>query len=246
MGNDDISRYDRQVRISGWGRLGQNRLKHASLMVAGVGGLGCSSALLLACAGVGRLRIVDRDLVEITNLNRQTLHWEKDVGSSKAYSVRDKLSEMNSDIEIEALEMEIDKDSVGGLLDGVEGIIDGLDNFETRYLLNREAVKRGIPFFHGSVFALEGRATTIVPGRSPCLKCIYESGSKPGIFPVAGPIPTIIGSIQAMEAIKFFIRTGELLLGRMLVFDGEDLTFSEIEVRRNPDCPVCGEPPPNA
>jgi len=241
MVGDAIDRYDRQIRIAGWGRRGQRRLSRASLLVAGAGGLGSCSAILLASAGVGRLRIVDRDVVELTNLNRQVLHWEKDVGHPKAESARAKLVAINSSIRTEALQAEIDEGTVDGLLRGMDGIIDGLDNFETRYLLNREAVERGIPFFHGSVYALEGRATTVLPGESPCLRCIYESAPKPGIFPVTGPVPSLVGSVQALESVKFLLGLGDLLLGRMLVFDGEDLTFREIEIRRSPTCPVCGK-----
>ncbi len=239
---DALLRYDRQMRIPGWGRAGQRKLERASVLVAGVGGLGSISSILLASAGVGHLRIVDRDAVEPTNLNRQMLHWEKDVDSSKASSAASKLAEINAGIEVEALGVEISEDSADALLAGIHGIVDGLDNFETRYLLNREAVERRIPFFHGSVYALEGRVTTIIPGRSPCLKCIYESAPRPDIFPVAGPVPALIGSIQALEAIKFILGFEDILGGRMIVFDGEDMTFSEMEILRNPRCPVCGAP----
>ncbi len=238
---DAIDRYDRQIRIAGWGRRGQRKLARSSLFVAGAGGLGSCSAILLASAGIGRLRIVDKDVVELTNLNRQTLHWEADVGVPKAESARAKLVAINSGVRTEALKAEINEDSVDELLGGMDGIIDGLDNFETRYLLNREAVERGIPFFHGSVYGLEGRATTVLAGRSPCLRCIYESAPKPGIFPVTGPVPSLVGSVQALESIKYLLDLGELLLGRMLVFDGQDLTFREIQIRRSPICPVCGK-----
>lgn len=246
VSKDDLSRYDRQMRITGWGRPEQELLDRACILIAGIGGLGSCSAMLLASAGVGHIRIVDGDEVEVSNLNRQLLYWEKDVGSRKAISAGEKLGGMNSKIKVEAIDVEINEDSVGGLLDGVDAIVDGLDNFETRYLLNREAVKRNLAFLHGSVYGLEGRATTILPGRSPCLRCIYESGPKPGIFPVAGPVPALVASIQALEAIKFIAGLGTTLSGRMLVFDGEDLTFSEIEISRNPNCPVCGEVPPSA
>jgi len=239
VGTED-ERYDRQMRIPGWGRRGQRRLSRASLLIAGAGGLGSCSAVLLASMGVGRLRIVDRDVVELSNLNRQMLHWERDVGCPKSQSAHAKLLAMNSSIRTEALQAEINDQTVDDLLRGTDGIVDGLDNFEARYLLNREAVERGIPFFHGSVYGLEGRATTVLPGKSPCLRCIYQSAPKPGVFPVAGPVPFLVGSVQALEAAKYILGLGNLLLGRMLVFDGEDLTFREIEIRRNPACPVCG------
>jgi len=242
----DASRYDRQMRISGWGPSGQQRLGRAHLLIAGIGGLGSSTSVLLAAAGIGHLRIVDNDIVEQSNLNRQTVHWETDVGRAKARSAQVKLSALNPSIEVEALGARIDEDSVDDLLDGIDGILDGLDNFPARYLLNDRAFERGIPFFHGSVYGLEGRVTTLVPGRTPCLRCIYPSAPPPGIFPVAGPVPALVGSIQALEAIKFILGIGDLLAGRLLIFDGEDLTFSEIRVTRNPDCPVCGQGPANA
>jgi molybdopterin/thiamine biosynthesis adenylyltransferase len=246
-GSDAASgRYCRQIPIPGWGVRGQRKLGRSSIMVAGVGGLGSAAAALLVKAGAGHLRIVDSDLVETSNTNRQLLHWEVDLGFSKAASALEKLRRMNSEVEIEALPFRITEENVDDLLEGVDGVVDGLDNFEARYLLNRRAVEMGFPFYHGSIYALEGRATTILPGRSPCLRCIYEMGPPPGPVPAAGPIPAMVGSIQAMEAIKFTLGLGKLLDGRILVIDGEDMTFSEIEVVRNPSCPVCGEGPTSA
>jgi adenylyltransferase/sulfurtransferase len=241
-----FDRYDRQMRIPGWGEPGQRKLAQASVLVAGVGGLGSLAASLLVAGGVGSVRVVDRDLVELSNLNRQLLHWERDLGASKAASAWEKLSAMNSGIKVQGVASEIDGPSLGEILRGIDGIVDGLDNFETRYLLNRAAVERGIPFFHGSVYGLEGRVTTVLPGRSPCLRCLYESAPKPGVFPVLGSIPSIVGSIQALEAMKYFVGLGQLLVGRLLVIDGEDMAFSEIEISRNPNCPDCGEAPSTA
>jgi adenylyltransferase/sulfurtransferase len=232
-------RYDRQMRIPGWGIAGQKILRSKTVLVAGAGGLGSSSSMLLTSAGIGHLKIVDRDVVEPTNLNRQLLHWQGDVGSSKVGSALTKLCGLNPDVTVEAIEVDIGKTNVGSLLAGVDGIVDALDNFETRYLLNREAIRLGMPLFHGSIYGLEGRATTIIPGKTPCLRCIYESGPKPGVFPVAGPVPSVIGSIQALEVIKYFLGIGNGLYGRLLIFDGEDMVFSEIAVERNPNCPDC-------
>ena len=239
-------RYDRQMRIPGWGERGQRELASKTLVIAGAGGLGSITSMLLCSAGLGHLKIVDGDVVEQSNLNRQLLHWQTDIGRSKVESAKEKLGGMNPEVEVESLNCRIVEDNVDSILLGADGIIDALDNFETRYLLNREALGRGIPFFHGSVYGLEGRATTVIPGFTPCLRCIYESGPEPGLVPVAGPVPCVIGSIQALEAIKYFLGLGTNLRGRLLVFDGEDMEFSEIEVERNPRCPDCCSLHPSA
>jgi len=241
-----LKRYDRQMRIPGWGEGGQRKLGSRTLIVAGAGGLGSITSMLLCSAGLGHLRIVDGDVVEQSNLNRQLLHWPVDIGRPKVESGEEKLGDMNPGIEVESLNCRIVEDNVDSILRGADGIIDALDDFETRYLLNRAALERGIPFFHGSVYGLEGRATTVIPGITPCLRCIYESGPEPGIIPVAGPVPSVIGSIQALEAIKYLLGLGTNLQGRLLVFDGEDMEFSEIEVERNPRCPDCGDHHPSA
>jgi adenylyltransferase/sulfurtransferase len=232
-------RYDRQMRIPGWGIVGQENLQSRTVLVAGAGGLGSSSSMLLSAAGIGHLKIVDRDVVEPTNLNRQILHWQADIDSPKIESALTKLRGLNPDVNVEGIEVDIGRDNVGSLLSGVDGIVDALDNFETRYLLNLEAIRLGIPLFHGSIYGFEGRATTISPGKTPCLRCIYESGPKPGVFPVAGPVPSVIGSIQALEVIKYFLGVGTSLCGRLLIFDGEDMVFSEVAIERNPNCPDC-------
>ena len=239
---DVLSRYDRQILIDGFGEEGQQKLKEASVLVAGAGGLGSPAAMYLAAAGVGHIRIIDNDTVDITNLNRQILHWEKDIARDKIASAKDKLDLMNQNIHVEAIRETISENNVSELISGCDLIVDALDNFPTRYLLNRAAIDRGIPFCHGAVYGFEGRVMTIVPGKSACFRCLYKKGSSlPSLkFPVIGVSPGIIGCIQATEAIKFFVGIGELLTNRLLIYDGISMSFSKMELERDPDCVDCG------
>jgi len=234
-----MARYDRQVMIDGFGVEGQERLKRASVAIAGAGGLGCVVAAYMAAAGLGKIRLIDHDRVEASNLNRQILHWEKDLGRLKVESAREKLESMNSEIEVEAVGDTITDDNAFGLVDGCDLIVDAMDNFPARFILNRVAVRRNLPLFHGAVSGFEGRATTIIPGRTPCLACLYHRIPEPGVFPVAGVAPAVIGSIQATEVMKYIVGIGELLTGRLLVYDGLSLKFMETEVKRSHGCPEC-------
>lgn len=236
----ELERYNRQLRI--FGEEGQEKLKKAKVFIAGAGGLGSPISIYLAVAGVGRIRIVDNDRVELSNLNRQILHWDRDIGKRKAESAEEKLKEINPDIEAEALSETIGEDNVFELVNGADLIIDAMDNFPTRYLLNRTAIARNIPFFHGAIYGFEGQVTTIIPGKTACLRCIFPEAPRPETFPVIGVTPGIIGLIQATEVIKYITGIGELLSGRLLLWDGLNSSFEEIAVERNPDCADCGKP----
>lgn len=239
---EEIQRYDRQIRICGFGLDSQRKLKQARVLIAGIGGLGTSIALYLGLAGVGHLRIVDEDIVQLSNLNRQVLHWTEDIGREKIRSAEDKLCKANPHIRIEALAETITSDNVLELTADCDLILDALDNYPTRYLLNRAALERGIPFLHGSVQGMEGIATTIVPGRTACLRCIFPSPPPAGTIPVLGIAPGIIGCLQALEAIKYITGIGELLTNRLLIFDGIASRFQEVKVRRDPACSECSRP----
>ncbi|BBL68339.1 HesA/MoeB/ThiF family protein [Methanoculleus chikugoensis] len=232
-------RYARQILL--FGEEGQERLKKAKVFIAGAGGLGCPIALYLAVAGVGDIRLVDRDTVERTNLNRQVLHWERDLGTPKAGSAEAKLREANPDIRVEALAATIDEANVRDLVGEADLIVDAMDNFPTRYLLNREALRSGVPLLHGAIRGFDGQATTIIPGRTACLECLFPEAPPAEVFPVIGTTPGIIGLIQANEAIKYITGTGDLLLDRLLIWDGRSTTLETYAVERRPDCPVCGE-----
>jgi adenylyltransferase/sulfurtransferase len=236
-------RYHRQIILPGWGEKAQGALEAASVAVVGAGGLGSTALVQLAEAGIGRIRVVDSDRVEPSNLNRQILHWEADVGVEKVDSASQKLRRINTAVEVEPICARVSEENVREVLGEPDAVIDALDNFEARFLVNRFAVEKNIPLFHGAVWGLEGRAMTILPGRTPCLQCLYERVPEPqGEIPVVGVTPALIATIQVTEAIKYFTGIGELLAGQLLVYDGTSMLFLKSEVQRRPDCPVCGQP----
>jgi len=236
----DRARYFRQMIIPGWGEEGQLRLGRTTVGVLGAGGLGCSILMHLAAAGFGRIIMADRDMVELGNLNRQLLHWQRDLGRSKARSAHEKLAELNPDVDIVCHDQQVDSRNIAGIFQDVEGLFDGLDNFPDRYVANEFAVKRRIPFFHGAVWGLEGRAATIIPGKTPCLRCIYPQSPPREIPPVLGATPALIAAIQVTEAVKHFTGIGEVLAEEVLFYDGSSMTFLKARVGKDPECPVCG------
>jgi len=233
-------RYDRQIIINGFGESGQEKLKLASVVIAGSGGLASPAAVYLAAAGIGKLRIIDHDKVELANLNRQILHWDKDLGRKKVESAGEKLSQINGNVTIEMVGETIDENNVLKLTDGFNVIIDAMDNLETRFMLNKAAINRGTPFVHGAVYGWEGRTMTVIPGKTACLGCIYRGLPPKEKFPVLGTTPGLIGMIQATEAIKIITGIGELLTNRLLIYDGLKMQFSEIAIKRDPKCVYCG------
>lgn len=239
LSDQELLRYERQLPLSGWGHEGQEALKKARVLVAGAGGLGSSVLIYLAAAGVGRIRIVDSDRVELSNLNRQTLYSTHDIGKLKAPAAKERLALLNPDIEIEALAESITGETVFDLVGEYPVIVDAMDNLPTRLLLNRVALERNLPLFHGAVYGFEGRATTIVPQQTPCLRCLYQ-GVLPGKIPVVGVAPAVVGCIQATEVIKYLIGVGDLLTNRLLLYDGVSMSFSEAKVKRDPNCKACG------
>lgn len=234
----ELDRYERQIRLLGVE--GQEKLARAKVFIAGAGGLGSPISIYLAAAGVGKIVIVDRDEVELSNLNRQILHWEKDVGRKKAFSAREKLSQMNSGIEIEAFAEEIDEGNISRLVGDADLIIDAMDNYAIRYLMNYTSQEKGIPFVHGAICGLYGQATTVLPGKSACLRCIFPEAPPAVQFPVIGVTPGIIGMIQATEAIKYITGVGELLAGKLLIWDGMRCQTDILSVDMNPKCRDCG------
>jgi molybdopterin/thiamine biosynthesis adenylyltransferase len=233
-------RYDRQIMIGEIGEKGQEKLKKSRVFLAGAGGLGSPIAIYLTAAGVGRIRMVDHDHVALSNLNRQVLHWEEDVGRKKVESARVKLGRLNPAVEIEAIAETITEDNVSGLARGCDVIVDAMDNLPTRYVLNRCAVENRLPFFHGAVNGFEGRVMTVIPGKTACLRCMYRGPVPQEKFPVIGVAPAIIGTIEATEVIKCLLGIGKLLTNRLLIYDGLQVTFREFIVNRNPDCDHCG------
>ena len=233
-------RYDRQIMIEEIGQEGQRKLKGSRVVIAGAGGLGSLIALYLTAAGIGMIRVIDHDQVVLSNLNRQILHWEGDIGRKKVDSARTKLRKLNRAVEIETIAKTITEGNVSQLVDGCDVIVDAMDNLPTRYLLNRCAIKKNIPFFHGAVNGFEGRVMTIIPGETACLRCMYRGPVPQGKFPVIGVAPAVIGSIQATEVIKYLVGIGKLLANRLLIYDGLKVTFTEFTVKKNPECDHCG------
>jgi molybdopterin/thiamine biosynthesis adenylyltransferase len=240
LSQEELERYRRQIMINGFGEEGQAKLKKAKVLIAGVGGLGSAAATYLAVAGVGLIRLVDQDRVELSNLNRQILHRDEDIGKKKIDSAAKKLKSINPDVKIEAVAEKITEANISRLVAGLDLIVDAMDNLPTRYLLNRTAVEKRIPFFHGAVSGFEGRAMTVIPGRTACLRCVYRGAVVEGAPPVVGVTPGVIGCIQATEVIKYIVGIGQLLENRLLVYDGLSLKFTQFKVKRDPDCPDCG------
>jgi adenylyltransferase/sulfurtransferase len=238
---EEFERYERQIIIQGFGEEGQEKLKKAKVFIAGAGGLGSPISIYLVAAGVGTVRIVDHDKVELSNLNRQVLHWEEDIGKRKIDAALDKLKRLNQGVKVDTIEETITEANVCSLVTDFDLIVDAMDNLPTRYALNKAAVEKNIPFFHGAVYGFEGRVMTIIPGQTACLMCIYRGHIPPKEkFPVLGTTPAVVGCIQATEVIKYIVGIGELLTNRLLVYDGLNLKFTEFKVKKDPKCEHCG------
>ncbi len=235
----EFQRYQRQLLIEDFGVEGQRRLNKARVIIAGAGGLGGVVATYLTVAGVGKIRLIDHDLVETTNLNRQILYGDKDIGKKKVDVASSKLKSLNKEVEIEGVCQKITKENVFNLVNDFDLIVDAMDNFPTRFILNEVVIQKKIPLFHGAVRGFEGRATTIVPGKTVCLKCLYSRVPEPSVSPVIGVAPAVIGSLQATEVIKYLTGIGELLTNRLLIYDGLGMEFTEIKLKRRADCEIC-------
>jgi molybdopterin/thiamine biosynthesis adenylyltransferase/rhodanese-related sulfurtransferase/molybdopterin converting factor small subunit len=250
LSKDEIARYSRHLIMPEVGMEGQRKLKAASILLVGTGGLGSPLGLYLAAAGIGRLGLVDFDVVDHSNLQRQIVHGTKDVGRPKIASARDRLSDINPHVQIETFETALRADNALEIIKDYDLVIDGTDNFQTRYLVNDASVLLGKPNVYGSIFRFDGQASVFYPkSGGPCYRCLYPEPPPPGLVPscaeggVLGILPGIIGVIQATEAIKLIIGAGEPLIGRLLLFDALQMKFRELKLRRNPDCPLCGENP---
>ncbi|WP_340820629.1 HesA/MoeB/ThiF family protein [Methanolobus sp. WCC4] len=239
--DDELERYSRQIML--FGEDGQKRLKDATVFIAGAGGLGCPVALYLAAAGVGNLRIADRDTVERTNLNRQVLHWETDIGREKVLSVEEKLRDINPHINIDTFHITIDDSNVMELVGDADIIVDAMDNYPVRYLLNKVAYEKGLPLIHGAIRGFDGQAMTIVPGKSACFNCVFPSPPPVEVFPVVGVTPGIIAMVQVNEAIKCLLRKGDLLTDRLMIWNGLCSEMEYMRVSKRCDCKICGTEP---
>jgi adenylyltransferase/sulfurtransferase len=245
--NEEILRYSRHLIMPEVGMDGQLKLKKAKVLLIGTGGLGAPLGLYLAAAGVGKLGLVDFDVVDFTNLQRQVTFGTSDVGKAKSAAARARLSNLNPDIQVEAFETKLTSENALELFKDFDIIVDGTDNFPTRYLVNDACVLLGKPNVYGSIFRFEGQATIFGMPGGPCYRCLYPEPPPPGLVPscaeggVLGVLPGIVGSIQAMETIKLILGTGRNLTGRLLLFDALEMGFREFKLRKNPKCPMCGE-----
>lgn len=237
LSSRERERYSRQMLL--FGEEGQELLKKATIFIAGAGGLGSPVSMYLAVLGVGTIMLADNDSVERTNLNRQILHADRDIGRRKAVSAGETLEELNPDITVQTIDATIDAASIRSLTGNADGMVDALDNYPTRYLLNEVAVERGIPLFHGGISGFFGQATTILPGKTPCLRCIFRNPPPREVFPAVGMTAGVIGMIQANEVCKYLLQKGDLLADRLLLWDGLQARVEEVPVERNPACSVC-------
>jgi len=247
--SSEFARYSRHLIMPEVGLEGQGKLKSASVLIIGAGGLGTPSSTYLAAAGVGRIGIVDFDVIEKSNLHRQVLYSEKDIGKSKAEIARQRLLEINPNVSVEVHKVRLDSSNALDILGSYDIIMDGTDNFPTRYLVNDACVLLGKPNVYASIFRFEGQASVFYAREGPCYRCLYPEPPPPGLVPscaeggVLGVLPGIMGSIQAVEAIDLILGKGRPLIGRLVLFDALDMTFKELKLRKNPNCLVCG---PNA
>lgn len=249
LSNDEIRRYSRHLIMPEVGMAGQTALKQASVLLIGAGGLGSPLALYLAAAGVGHLGLVDFDVVDESNLQRQVIHGTSTLGQPKLESARQRINDLNPFVEVTTYNTGISSDNALDLIRPYDIVIDGTDNFPTRYLVNDASVMLGKPNVYGSIFRFEGQASVFGMKEGPCYRCLYPEPPPPGLVPscaeggVFGVLPGIVGTIQATEAIKLIIGKGEPLIGRLLLFDALEMRFRELKLRKNRNCPVCGDHP---
>ncbi len=238
LSDDELIRYDRQIRV--FGVDGQIKLKKSKVLVVGIGGLGSAILYYLVAAGIGEIYIVDPESVELSNLNRQIIHTTNDIGKDKTVSARSKLSSLNPEVEIIGIKGYLDEDLGKRFIPVVDVVVDALDNWNTRILLNRLCVKYRKPFIHAGVYESYGQLLVIIPGEGPCLECVFPSRIREeGPFPILGPVAGMLGTMEALETIKIITGYGKPVVGKLILFDGKDMSFTQIEVKRNPKCPVC-------
>ncbi len=246
---EQIERYSRNIILPEVGGKGQKKILSAKVLIIGAGGLGSPCAFYLAASGVGKLGIVDSDNVELSNLQRQIIHFRKDIGRPKTVSAEEKIKALNPDTKIETFKERLTSKNILNIIKGYDFIVDGSDNFPTKFLVNDACILSGKPFSHGGIFRFDGQAMTVIPGKGPCYRCLFPEPPPKGAIPscqeagILGAVAGVIGVIQATEVLKFILGTGELLVGRLLVFNALQSNFRIVGVPKSLECPVCGEKP---
>jgi len=230
-------RYTRQEALLG--KMGQEKLRDTTVFIAGAGGLGSPASLYLAAAGIGSIRICDRDVIELSNMNRQILHTEERLGTSKAESAKKTLESLNPECHVTAFSERIDDSSVLRLIGDADIIVDCMDNFDARFILNKAALELDIPLMHGAVAGFTGQATLVIPGKTPCLSCIFQNAKTTTKTPVLGATAGVIGSMEAAEVVKYLTGTGSTLAGKLLLYDGAENSMEIFTVKKSPRCPMC-------
>lgn len=249
LNNEEILRYSRHLILPDVGMEGQRRLKNAKVLMIGAGGLGAPLGLYLAAAGIGRVGLVDFDVVDVTNLQRQVIHGTKDVGRLKIDSAADRMLDINPALQVDKFNVPLSSANALEIFKDYDVVVDGTDNFPTRYLVNDACVLLNKPNAYGSIFRFEGQATVFHHEDGPCYRCLYPEPPPPGLVPscaeggVLGILPAVIGSIQATETVKLILGRGNTLSGRLMLYDALNMKFRELKLRRNPECPVCGDNP---
>jgi adenylyltransferase/sulfurtransferase len=245
---EQVKRYSRHIIMSDVGSSGQRKLMQSKALIIGAGGLGSPAAVYLALAGVGTIGLVDFDVVELSNLQRQILHHTPDVGRPKLESARDNIHAYNPDVNVVLHETRLESDNAMGIISQYDLVVNGADNFATRYLVNDACYLLNKPLVDGSILIFDGQTTVFLPGQG-CYRCLFPSPPPPGMVPncaeagVLGALTGLVGSIQATEALKYFLGIGESLSSRLLLIDALNMTFREVKLKRNPECPLCGDNP---
>lgn len=246
---NEIIRYSRHIILPQVGGKGQQKIKDSSVLVIGVGGLGSPCAFYLAAAGVGRIGLVDSDEVELSNLSRQILHFTPDIGQAKVYSAREKLKKLNPDVEVVCYKERVTSENIIPLIQDYDVVVDGSDNFPTRYLVNDACVITGKPLSHGAILRFSGQVFTIFPGKGPCYRCLFAEPPPPGEVPncqqagVIGAVAGVVGAIQAIEVLKIILNHGKLLTEELLVIDLLEMDFHRVRIFKNRNCALCGDNP---
>jgi len=247
--DDQIERYSRHIILKDVGGAGQEKILASKVLIIGTGGLGAPAALYLAAAGVGTLGLIDGDRVDMTNLQRQVIHFTPDVGKPKVQSAKEKISQINPDVNVVTYEDVVHSQNILDLISGYDFVIDGTDNFSAKFLINDACVIAKKPYSHGGILRFDGQTMTIIPGESACYRCVFLNPPPKNAVPtcsqagVLGAIAGMLGTIQAAEALKFITGVGELVSNRLLIFDAKTMNFRNAKFKRNPKCPVCSDHP---